>query len=170
MRVSHAHENDGLWTGRLEARDLRGLLFFQQNSCAVSGLPLVVPQPMEELLKNSTLERWANAVDLTPSQRARLPVLVRGTHQREWEPGNVVLIANAVQPLYRDVAETLVNCCQLFGNQRPPIVPSSQLLSEMCAEQVKTLYEFYNKEQISMVQNTAEYTNAENEEDEEDDR
>lgn len=122
MHIRHIGEYD-LWNSRVEPRTLRGIYEFQRGRCAVTSLPLRVPDALTPIPTNTTLTSWADSQRLSDCQRAELPLLVRAGAVTEWTPGNVVLIARVVREPYA-YCKTLVRTCMFFGNQRSPVIPT----------------------------------------------
>lgn len=133
----------GRWMG-LTAKTVRALYRLQNGRCAVSGIELLVPADSKLALRQ-TLSAWAAA--LPEPDRCRVPLLVRATEAPEWEIGNIILIATALESLYRlggSAAQTMM-LIRTIG-RREFTVPAADLIETEILNQTETQYRQWSTE------------------------
>ena len=117
-------------SGRFNVRPstVRALLAFQKGCCALSGVPLLVPDV-------SRCTSWCRAAEqLTPDERLRLPVLSKtGADDTLWEPGSLLLVSRALDPLWhycgRDPA--YYSCVKLQVASTVMVIPAADVLASL---------------------------------------
>ena len=97
MSVASRNSLDGIW-GNITPHLIRVLDVVQEDKCALTGQQFLRPKE-SELTARATMAGWANK--LPYQDRGRVPVLVRISHEHQWDSGNVMLIIAAAETLYR---------------------------------------------------------------------
>ena len=99
----------------------------QGGRCAVTSIIFKLPA-LGELDKNTTLTSWAKTA-LRPVEWGRLPLLVRTRKNSVWEPGNVLLIATAIKPLYEQ-CDNFGGLIALMQESHTPAVPTTRQIRD----------------------------------------
>ena len=140
--MSVTRSKDGKWSPRIDNVTLRALMTVQDGRCALTGTPLLYPLDHDILRTGSTLSQWADARQLSPADRSRIPVLVRAVTSDDWIPGNVVLVAQFMEDACR-YCGSVAGVAAMFAGKGPPPVPTSVTLLQARPAAERALQEAY---------------------------
>lgn len=84
----------GTVVGDITAQSVAAIASLQHGLCALTGVELLLPSGLKQA---QTLDTWAKNSKSTAEDMARLPVLVRLVSAEPLGPGNMALVARAVE-------------------------------------------------------------------------